>query len=387
MSNAHPEISELITAATRGTAEESAAAVTRLAEMGEPAIEAIVEALKQSPPRAEALRTAVRRMGRTELVPALVGLLKEPEGLLPSVAAQALGQAGDERAVEPLLELFRDENAFYAIRGEAALALARLKAVQAVPSLLEALKRAARGKKESKSAALISQTAVALAMLGQQEGAEAVIALARHRDNAVREEAVPALKHLVGRGLFPTLQTLLRSKSTDLRQEALEAVFYLGLRESIEELIAYVEKGDESAPYLIDATVRRLHDLTGENFKWDIKPAELREWWKQHEAQFKSNVCYRLGRPLDLKEFNDLLTTEDASEQARLLTELHLITGEDFGFRPDPFGPVERQDEAAARAQAWLREKAGTYERGAVYKYGHKQNLEQIFDSPKTRSK
>ena len=385
MSGEHPEISALIGAATGGTAEESAAAVARLAETGLPALGPVVEALKQSPPRAEALRDAVRRMGRPELVAALTGLLKENDSLLTMVAAQALGRSGDERAVEPLLDLLRDENAFYAARGQAALGLARLGASNAVSDLLDLLKKLARGKKDRESATLIRDTAIALAILGRQEGADVVIALARHRDNAVREAVVPALKHIVGRGLFSVLQTTRRRKSTDARQEALEAIFYLGLRESIEELISYVEGGDNSAPYLIDAAVRSLRDLTGEDFKWNIDPSELREWWKQHQAQFSPNVCYRLGRPIDLMDFIDLLATEEVSDRERLLTELHIITGEEFGL--DPFRPVEAQPEVAVRAQSWLREKADTYERGAVYKYGHRQNPEHIFDPPRARSK
>jgi hypothetical protein len=133
-----------------------------------------------------------------------------------------------------------------------------------------------------------------------------------------------------------------------------------------------------------------LHDLTGENFKWDIEPAKLREWWEQHQSQFSPNVCHRLGKPIDLADFVDLLATDVVPERQRLLIELHIITGEDFGFVFDPHGPSEGQAEAASRAaeraQTWLRENAGKFEHGAVYKYGHKQNLEHIFDQPSARS-
>ncbi|MFL6332159.1 MAG: HEAT repeat domain-containing protein [Pyrinomonadaceae bacterium] len=384
MSEQRQNIPELIEAATRGTREESAAASARLAEIGLPALGPVVEALRQSPPYSEALRDAIRRMGRRETAPALAGLLKESDSMLTLVAAQALASSGDARAVEPLLELFKDEDAFSAARGQAALGLARLRAEQAVPDLLATLQRVARGRKDRESASLIRQTVVALAMLGNQEGAATAIALARHRDHAVKDEGAKALRHVVGRGLFPVLRATRRRKSTDARQEALAALFLLGLRESIEELLSYVEGGDNSAPYLIDAAVGRLSDLTGEAFKWNVKPPELREWWRQHEAQFDPHVCYRLGRPIDLADFVELLATDEPNERGRLLAELQIITGEEFGL--DPFRPAGEQKGVAERARAWLRENAGGYERGAVYKYGHKQSLEHVFDPP-ARSK
>ncbi|HEX8146415.1 MAG TPA: hypothetical protein VF591_04350 [Pyrinomonadaceae bacterium] len=384
MSEERQHIPGLIEAATLGTREEASAASARLAEIGLPALGPVVEALKQSPPYAQGLRNAVRRMGRPETVDALSGLLKESDSMLTLVAAEALATSRDARAVGPLLELFRDEDAFPAARGEAALGLARLRAEESVPELLAALKKAARGRKDREGASFIGQIIVALAMLGNQEGAETALALARHRDNGVREEGAKALKHVVGRGLFPVLQQTRRRRSTDARQEALAAIFHLGLRESLEELVSYVEGGDESAPELIDAAVRRLRDLTGETFKWNVKPAELRGWWERHGARFKPNVCHRLGRPLDLADFVELLATDDPNDRGRLLAELHLITGEDFGL--DRFRPAGEQKEVAERARAWLRENAGGYERGAVYKYGHRQSLEHVFDPP-ARSK
>ncbi|HEX8191118.1 MAG TPA: HEAT repeat domain-containing protein [Pyrinomonadaceae bacterium] len=380
MSEERQNITGLIEAATLGTRVEASAAAARLAEIGLPALGPVVEALRQSPPYAQALHDAVRRMGRPETVAALSGLLKESNSMLTLVAAEALARSRDARAAGPLFELFRDEDAFFEARAAAALGLARLRAEGAVPELLSALKKAARGRKDRESASFISQTVVALAMLGNQEGAETAIALARHRDNGVREEGAKALRHVVGRGLFPVLRQTRRRRSPDARQEALAAIFHLGLRESVEELVSYVEGGDESAPELIDAAVRRLRDLTGGPFGWNVKPAELREWWTRHEAQFEPNVCHRLGRPLDLADFVGLLATDDPNERGRLLTELHLITGEDFGL--DPFKKAGEQQEAAERARAWLREHAGRYGRGAVYKYGHRQGLEHVFEPP-----
>ena len=380
MSEERQNIPDLIEAAANGTLEEATAAAARLAELGLPALGPVVEALKQSPPYTEGLLNAVRGMGRPETVPALSGLLGEGNSLLTLAAAQALGRSGDARAVGPLLELFKDEGAFYAARGAAALGLARLRAGEAVPALLDVLKKAARGRKDEESAALIGRTAVALAMLGNQEGAGAAIALARHRDGAVRGEGAKALRHVVGRGLFPALRKALRSRSADLRQEALEALFHLGLRESVGELVAYVGRGDADAPELIDAAVRRLRDLTGESFGRFVEPAELREWWKRHEKTYGSNVCHRLGGPLDLADFVGLLAAEDEPARKRLLGELYVITGEDFGL--DPFKPAGGQAEVVERARAWLREHASEYERGVVYKYGHRQNLELIFDAP-----
>lgn len=384
MSDEPKDIPALVTAAS-GRGSEAWNASARLAEAGPSAVEAVIEAVRRSSPPSEPLRNALLRMHDPAVVPALLGVLSDSDPFLPVIAAQALGRIGDRRAVEPLLEVYRDEKRSESKRGWAAQALGELGDESAVPELLKTARAIAKGAGLKERAALLRFTVIALARLGNQEAADIVISMATRRGKAINDEAAIALKHVVGRGLFPALQKARRSKSSESRQAALEAIFYLGLRESIEELISYVEDGDSSSPELVDEAVRRLNELTGEQFAWDAEPADLREWWKQNEGRFRSNVSYRRGKPFDLADYADLLAAGAPGDRERLLAELHVITGEEFGL--DPSRPTGEQDEVIGRAQKWLREQAGEYERGAVYKYGHKQSLEHIFDSPAKQSK
>ena len=66
----------------------------------------------------------------------LIEQLKEDDHIVRSSAADALGEIGDERAIEPLIELLKDEN----VRGTAAWALGEIGGERVVEPLIEALK-------------------------------------------------------------------------------------------------------------------------------------------------------------------------------------------------------------------------------------------------------
>lgn len=384
MSDEHQEIPALVEAAAGGTVEEAARAAARLAEIGMPAFGPVVEAVRRSSGPSEALSSALLRMRGPEVTAALTGLLDERDPFLPSLAAEALGRAGEAGAVQPLLDLYRHELKSDSARAAAALALGELGDLSVVPELLKTAREIAESARLEERAALVCAAAAGLAKLGNQDLAETVATLALSTDSQVADEAAFALKHVVGRGLFPALRKARRSTMTEARQEALRAIYYLGISESIAELISYVKDGDDSAPDLVYDAIRYLHDLTGQDFEWSIDPAELRKWWKQNGAQFSPGVCYRLGRPFDLNDLAELLAATEAPRLKERLDELHVITGEEFGL--DPSRPVEEQPEVAERAREWLRENAGSYERGAVYRYGYKQSLEQVL-KPLARSK
>lgn len=379
MSGEHQEIPELIEAA-KGAGEEAARAAARLAEIGMPAFGAVVDAARQPSGPSEALSGALLRMRGPEVTAALTGLLAESDAFLPSIAAEALGRAGDARAVRPLLDLYGNEMKSESARGAAARALGELGDGGVVPELLKTAREVAGSERREERVGLVCAAAAGLARLGNQELAEAVARLALSQDRVVADEAAFALKHVVGRGLFPALRKARRSRMTEARQESLRAIYYLGIPESIEELISYAEGGDDSAPDLVYEAVLYLHDLTGQDFKWNIDPKELRRWWKQNRAQYEPGVSYRLGRPSDLNGLAELLAATEAARLGERFDELRLITGEDFGL--DPFRPAEAQPEVAERAQKWLRENADRYERGAAYRYGHRQSLEHVLKPP-----
>lgn len=81
---------------------------------------------------------ALGNIGDTRAVPALIAALADERIAVRVSAAGALGMLGDERAVDPLIRTLRDERA--TVRGEAAAALGRLGDIRAIPSLIHLLR-------------------------------------------------------------------------------------------------------------------------------------------------------------------------------------------------------------------------------------------------------
>jgi hypothetical protein len=73
----------------------------------------------------------------------------------------------------------------------------------------------------------------------------------------------------------------------------------------------------------------------------------------------------------------NLLATKQRGWRYWLFEELRIITGQDFGL--NPLIPAEDQDEVVDRARAWVEAEGKRFEAGAVYKYGHKQDIQNIF--------
>ena len=375
MNNEQREVLELVERA-KGSGAEARAAAARLAAIGMPAVPAVLEAIRQSRLPSKALLDVVPQVRAPELLPLMLEALKERGPYLPMLAIKVLGRSKEERAFRPLLDIVADRSRGDAFRGAAAEALGELGERRAVPELLKTVEAIAAGKRIKEHAPLVRFLVIALARLGNQDAAEVVIKMSGHRQRSVREEAVIALKHVVGRGLFPALQKGRRRRSAPARAESLQAIFYLGLRESVEELISAFED-NRGAPDLAVNIIYMLNDLTGGRFAEDAEAAQLRQWWAQHQTEFRPGVCYRLGKPISVSDFAVRLETDEFARRHWLLEELYIITGADFRFSPSL--TVEEQDEMVARAREWARGHGAGYEPGAVYKYGHRQDLDEIF--------
>lgn len=382
MTNSVPnEIESLIEKAGEKGAQASIAAL-RLVEIGSPAAPLVVEAIRRSKPMpSDQLMDIIPEMRAPEIVPLMIQLLRDSNPFVAVVAARALGSSKDSRAFEPLVNLVCDETLSITLRGWAADALAELGDARAVPELLGIVRAIAAKRKLKEQAQLVRFITVALAKLGNQDAAEIAISMVSHRVRYVREEGALTLKHVVGRGLFSALHLALRSKSKTVRDEAIDSISFLGLRESIKELIAVVEDDGSDWDLMLNA-LYRLRGLTGEEFD---EADQWRDWWTSHQSEFTPSVCYRMGKPLDMKEFVSLLQKAEPLALVWLLEELYIITGERFGLQP--FKLIEEQDETLTRAQNWLSENADRFERGVVYKYGHKQVIRHVFESSTVETK
>jgi hypothetical protein len=373
------EIAKLVKNA-QGEGARAAAAAARLVELGMPVVPHVVEAIRATGDWPSAtLLGVIPRIRVKALVPYMLELIGEKETYLPLMAFRALAKSKDSRALAPLLKEFQDETNTKTMRGGAADALGELGDLRAVPALLRAVRDIERRGELKGYPALAVRAVVALARLGNHELARIPISLAVGRDAAARRQAASALKSVVGPGIFEVSKRLLRGRDYELRSEAVDALFYLGLPESIELFISAL-RAEEEDPDFADKLRDRINDLTGQRFTFATEDEEIRGWWREHQHEFVPLVCHRHGKPIEVRKLVSLLKTKERGWRYWLFEELRIITGEDFGLVPEI--EAERQADAVARAEAWARKQGGKFEAGALYKYGFRQSLPEVFKRP-----
>jgi HEAT repeat protein len=366
------EVAKLIRKA-KGSSTGAEDAASRLAAAGAEAAPSIIRAMRKDPEgNTFYLRRALLQMHDPELVPLMVELLDEEETYLRSTAFEVLGLSRDERGFEPLLGQLEDEANLASARLWAAKALGELGNAGAAAALLSLVEEVGESRPPKHLAGLLIEAVVALAKLGRQEKAPAVIALAEHRDQSIRVGAVKALKYLVGPGLFPALQKALRARNDEIRQDAIEAVAYLGARESIEEL---GKRAADSNPDFATEKIARLRDLTGEEFDFYARPEQIRRALSGLRKEFEPGVCYRLGRPIRLPDVMAQLKTP--FRLRKIVEELRVITGQDFARGRQVKGG--EQPLLFEEAQEWWRREGDKFKPGRLYKYGWEQSLENVF--------
>lgn len=366
------EVAELIGRA-KGNPDGGEDAAARLAAAGADAAPAIIQAMRgESPGKTFYLRRALLQIRDPKLVPLMTGLLDDEDAGLRSTAFEVLGLSRDERGLQPLLDRLNAGKESDDVRLWASNALGELRDVRAVPALLGLAEEVSKERRTSHRAELLVAAVVALAKLGRQEKAPAVIALAGSRDLITRVSAVKALKYLVGPGLFPALRKALRSRTNEIRLDAIEAVSYLGSKESIEELGRRV--ADANADFATEK-IARLRDLTGEEFDYYARPEKIRRALAGLKKEFQPGVCYRLGRPIWLPDVMALLKTP--FRRRKVVEELRVITGQDFA-RGRQVTAAE-QPWLFEEAQEWWRREGDRFKPGRLYKYGWEQSLEDVF--------
>lgn len=385
------DITQLIQA-TKGSNKVAEKAAVQLISIGMPAVPGIIDAIRNNQGAAWLLGAVLAEISHPDLVPVLAGFLQEENLDVRIAAFDALGLSGDERALQPLLKALSDSR-----RKRAVSALGALGNPNAIGKLLEIAREildrpfavdVIEGKpgvreEDFDRFELITliDVVIALAKLGNYEIAPVAIPLTRYDgkdiddSNApyIRHEAVRTLQYAVLPGVFHALQVALRDSDADVRLAAVDAAFYLGVREAISELISCLQ--DEN-PMVLNNVLASLHGLTGECFEEDATLEELQGWWRQHEGDYDHGVCYRLGKPLYIPDIIALLA--DRRVRRSVSQELKVITGRDFGYNPDI--PTYSGKRLMARAQRWWKAEGHRFERGALYKYGQKQDMELIFE-------
>ncbi|MER3501614.1 MAG: PBS lyase [Candidatus Fervidibacterota bacterium] len=113
--------------------EDRKIAIEALVKIGEPAVEPLIEALRDRDWEVRwAAAYALGKIGKPAVEP-LIEALRDRDGKVRRAAADALGAIGDARAVEPLIEALRDRD--WEVREAAVNALGKI-AVEALRKLM-----------------------------------------------------------------------------------------------------------------------------------------------------------------------------------------------------------------------------------------------------------
>jgi HEAT repeat protein len=161
-------------------------------KFGEAAIPALADLLTHSDDQAtrRAIVDCLAAIGGPAVVPALLGALRDPETSVRHEVIRALGEVGDPRACEPLLEVLTTTD----MQGSVAIALGRIRDRRAVAPLAQLAVTCAASPYGS-----ITETLV-IGALGSLGGAEALSVLERlnGRDKATKDALASAIQTIRG---------------------------------------------------------------------------------------------------------------------------------------------------------------------------------------------
>jgi HEAT repeat protein len=185
-------------------------------------------------------------------------------------AAGALGQIGDERAVEPLLQLLRDER--QSVRSAAVSALEKIGDERAVEPLLQLLRDEKPFERQ--------RAAEALGEIGDERAVEPLLQLLRDKDGFVRNATAWALRRFGDQRAVEPLLQLLRDENSHIRKTAAGALGRIGDERAVEPLFQLLGDNDNlvrlTAAEALWAITQTLCEIaTGEILKKLIQVPEL----------------------------------------------------------------------------------------------------------------
>lgn len=152
-----------------------------------------------------------------------IGLLSSPDPQLRQFVAYLLGQAGDSRAIEPLIDTLQDEHV--GVRGAAANALGNIGDPAAIPYLIPLLRH--------NNPQLVVWAAFALTRLGR-DSFDVLENMMRGDDVDVRRSTILAFQQLGDQRAIPLLLMVTQddakrfSADSTLGEAALRALEHLG---------------------------------------------------------------------------------------------------------------------------------------------------------------
>jgi HEAT repeat protein len=173
----------------------------------------------------------------------LIGALEHPDGDVRWKAAIALGEIGDQRAIEPLIRQLSDTDRF--VKSRVAHALGMIGA-PAVHPLIKTLREG--------DGNLRWGAAIALGRIKDPLAVEPLIRALADKYENVRAEAAASLAE-IGKPAIAPLIWFLEYSEGGMRHEVMNALGELHANDAIEPLVQMLEKADEQERCAIAATL------------------------------------------------------------------------------------------------------------------------------------
>jgi len=184
---------------------------------------------------------ALGQIGNPRTVEPLIAALRDKDTGVRGAAAKALGHIGDPRTVEPLIAALRDEDT--GVRGAAAEALGQIGDPRTVEPLIAALR--------DEDSNVRRVAAWALGKIGDSQAVEPLIAALRNEDGNMRRVAAWALGKIGDSRAVEPLIAVLEDQATknwwrySVREAAAEALGRIG-EPAVEPLIAALQDEDSN---------------------------------------------------------------------------------------------------------------------------------------------
>ena len=169
---------------------------------------------------------ALGNLGDARAVEPLIAALKDSDSSVRQRAAEALGKLRDTRAVEPLITALKDRDSY--VRQRAADALDKIGA-PAIELFITALK--------DSDSDVRQRAAEALWQIGDARAVEPLIAALKDSDSGVRRRAAEALYKLRDARAVEPLIAALKDSDSSVRQRAAEALWQIGDARALEFLL------------------------------------------------------------------------------------------------------------------------------------------------------
>lgn len=231
----------------------------KIQKMGEEAVEPLIDVVKDkdAPPDSRLYAASALAVMGSEQAVSVDPLIKiaasaDEDLMFRRKVIHALGSIGGGRAVEPLIDLFKDKEPW--IRRNAAFSLGRIGDKRAMKPLKVRLRE------ESDKMARL-KVSFALFMMGEENQWESIIAALKDEDKFVRQDAAFVLGEIGDRRAVDHLITTLKDREKMVQYMAIEALADIGDKRAIEPLVSLLVSLKDEKNYSRGVAEEALKDL------------------------------------------------------------------------------------------------------------------------------